>query len=249
MTLLSSASLEQCARQDGPIHRLDPALKIILLLIFECCVISCTPEKITLLPAYLAALFVPGCLAKISAGLFFRRLAVALPFAFFTGIWGCLYDRMPVSLCGIDITHGFLAFLSIMFRTALCVGCVLIFAGTTRISKMAEGMRRLHVPQEIVSIFELMWRYLSVIVDEAQNVWTAWKLRNGQSKGVSVKYLGSFLGGIFIRSVDRAQQIHAAMTCRGYPAARQNRHTKPSSAEYAGTFCFAAACIAYRILA
>lgn len=250
MKQTSPASLEQCALQTGPIHRIDPALKLLMMLVFECCVISCPPEQIRLLPAYLAALLIIGAFARISPGLFFRRLAVALPFAFFTGIWGCFYDHSPAALMGLHITRGSLAFLSIMLRTALCVGCVLIYAGTTRISMMAAGMRRLHIPQEIVSIFELMWRYLSVLTDEAKNVRTAWLLRNGSAGGVSLKYFGSLLGGILVRSIDRAQQIHTAMICRGYPSASRNAsRTQIRPAEYIGAAIFSASCILYRVLA
>ncbi|MBQ9241916.1 MAG: cobalt ECF transporter T component CbiQ [Proteobacteria bacterium] len=244
------ASLEQCALQNGPIHRIDPALKLLMMLAFECCVISCAPEQICLLPVYLVALLIIGTIARISPGLFFRRLALALPFAFFTGIWGCFYDHYPATLMGFTITRGELSFLSILLRTALCVGCVLIYAGTTRISMMAAGMRRLHIPQEIVSIFELMWRYLSVLTDEARNVRTAWMLRNGSANGISLKYFGSLLGGILVRSIDRAQQIHTAMICRGYPAA--SRAASPSKirpAECIGAAAFTASCILYRVLA
>jgi cobalt/nickel transport system permease protein len=62
----------------------------------------------------------------------------------------------------------------------------------------------------------MTWRYLSVLLGEASAINTAYMLRSPGSRGIKMKDMGSFLGQLLLRSIDRAERVYAAMKCRGF---------------------------------
>ena len=46
----------------------------------------------------------------------------------------------------------------------------IVLAASTSFPDLLVAMRALHVPQMLVSIFGLMWRYMFVLVDEASSI-------------------------------------------------------------------------------
>jgi len=71
-----------------------------------------------------------------------------------------------------------------------------------------------------VVVFEMTFRYISVLLEEVYSMRTAYKLRSGKGKNLRIKHMGSFVGQLLLRGFDRAERIHAAMRCRGYSLGR-----------------------------
>ena len=208
-------SLESCAQQSGILQRFHPALKIVATWVFILCVMSCARDQILLLLPYIVALCFGLGISKIPVNLFLRRLMIGLPFAGFAGIWGCFWDLAPVHVMGITMTGGVLSLCSILLRTILSVGAVLILVGTTPLRALSDGMRQLKIPSEMAQIFELMCRYLGILWDEAKAMHAAWRLRGGSHKGIGISHFGSFMGNLITRSFKRATRMFHAMQCRG----------------------------------
>ena len=89
-------SLEKCAQQKGILQSLDPAFKIAAALCFVICVASCTGYRLLIFIPYALIIVSLHASSGIPFGLYMRRVCIALPFALFTGIWGCFYDMTPI---------------------------------------------------------------------------------------------------------------------------------------------------------
>ena len=97
--------------------------------------------------------------------------------------------------------------------------------------RLLEALRALRVPAILVAIVMLMYRYLFVLVDEAQSLMRARTARSaaiGPKSGGSLvwraKSAGGMAGSLFIRTLDRSERIYMAMLARGYDGTlRQSR--------------------------
>ena len=72
-------------------------------------------------------------------------------------------------------------FVSIAIKSWLSVQAAIVLASSTSFPDLLVAMRALHVPQLLVSIFGLMWRYMFVLVDEATRLLRARASRSGRS--------------------------------------------------------------------
>ena len=77
-------------------------------------------------------------------------------------------------------------------------------------------LRCLHVPKEFVTVLLLIYRYLVVLLKEAERMMQAYKLRAPGQKGIHVKAWGAFAGQLLLRSMDRAETVYESMLLRGY---------------------------------
>ena len=75
----------------------------------------------------------------------------------------------------------------------------------------------MHVPNFIVTLFEMTYRYAGTLMEDAVSLYTAYSLRSGAKKGVEMRDMGTFVGQLLLRSADRAERVYRAMKCRGYP--------------------------------
>lgn len=240
-------SLEQCAAKSGLLQNIHPCAKFLATLCFALCTASSRDPRTLLL--FLPVLGIIHIIARIPLALFLRRIAIALPFALFTGIWGCFFDHtVVITIANFPITGGFWMLISILLRTWLGVGIVLMLVGTTPIRTIAIAMRVMHCPTEIALLFELICRYLGTLIDEVKRIRTAYQLRGGNANSTLIQHFGSLAGSLLLHSFDRAQRIYHAMICRGYPNMPQ--HTLPSITfgEIFGTILFCAFCICLRFV-
>lgn len=222
MATLSSAiknlcSLEQLAEGTTAVHRLHPLVKLAVTLLYAATVISFPRYAIS---AMAPLMVYPVALAALSDTPWrplVRRLAVAAPFVLFTGLANLLLERTVVfRLGGLGVTAGELSCLSLIFKALLTVSAVLLLAATTPLSALTNQLARCHVPRILCLQLLLTYRYLSVLMQEAERMYTAYRLRGGGAEGVRFRDAGCFLGQLLLRSYDRAERIYCAMKCRGY---------------------------------
>jgi len=182
-------------------------------------------------------IFYPALLAALSEtpySMLFKRFLVALPFCLFAGISNVLFDRTAAfTLGGVSISYGVLSLITILFRTYLCVMAVLILVSVTPLSELTGEMRRLRIPHILVTVFEMTYRYLGVLLNEAYSMSIAYSLRHSGKKGIELRDMGSFAGQLLIRSFDRAERVYNAMKCRGYTSGYASGFTSSYASDYA----------------
>lgn len=139
--------LERLAREDSPIHRLDPRAKILTTFLFLVAVISLNRYDLAgLLPFFLY----PAIIIRwgyLPAGYLLRRTLIVLPFVVLIGIFNPIFDKTPLFTIGdVTITGGWVTFFSIIVRGFLTVLAALVLIATTGFHRICFSLRQLGVP-------------------------------------------------------------------------------------------------------
>ena len=125
---------------------------------------------------------------------------------------------------GLPISYGVLGGLALMIKCLLTVAGVTALMATTRIADLCNTLRFLHVPT--VCIFQLLlcFRYIRVLLEEAEQMSTAYLLRSPAANSIRLPDVGVLIGQLLLRSYGRAFRIYTAMKCRGFSGAGHMGH-------------------------
>ena len=210
-------ALEQLSSGTTYIHRLHPVVKIAASAVFIVTVVSFNRYSLGRLFPYIFYPMVLMALSETPYAMLFKRFLVALPFCLFAGISNVLFDRtIAFSLGAVPVSFGTISLITILFKTYLCVMAVLLLVSVTPLSELTNAMRRLRIPTIFMVMFEMTYRYIGVLLNEAYSMTIAYSLRSSGRKGIQMKDMGAFVGQLLIRSFDRADRVYNAMKCRGY---------------------------------
>lgn len=116
----------------------------------------------------------------------------------------------------LSVSFGVLAFFCVLLKTYLCVMAVLLLVATTPFAELTDALRALQVPSIFISVFEMTYRYIGTLLLETGSLYTAYRLRGGNRRGVDIRHMGSFVGQLLLKSIDRSERVYNAMQCRGY---------------------------------
>ncbi|MEW6674125.1 MAG: cobalt ECF transporter T component CbiQ [Thermodesulfobacteriota bacterium] len=209
--------MDRLAGQDTPIHRLDPRAKLLATLVFIIAVVSFDKYEISaFIPFFIypTVLMASGNLPPVYI---LKKIVVVLPFALLIGIFNPMLDReILVRLGQINISGGWISFLSIMIRFVLTVGAALILVACTGFNAVCMALEKLGTPRVFAVQLLFLYRYLFVLVDEGARMVRARSLRTFDGRTMGVRVFGYLLGHLLLRTLDRAQRIHLAMFCRGF---------------------------------
>ncbi len=210
-------ALEQLAAGDTPIHRLHPGAKLLVTFVYLVTVVSFDRFQLGRLLPYLIYPVLLMSLSGAPWGLVMRRVALALPFVVLAGLSNLLFDRAPVLVMGsLTVTAGVLSCASVLVRTFLTVLALTLLMAVTPLLELTMALRRIHIPEQLITLLEMTYRYIGALLEEAFSMSTAYHLRHRQTKGLELRHMGSFVGNLLLRSFDRAGRIYSAMKCRGY---------------------------------
>ncbi len=169
--------------------------------------------------------------SRIGVNLVLKRSLLTLPFIL-AALPLIFWDPQPqisiVLIRDIEIylsQTGCLRFLAITVKSWLCIQAAVLLTASTQFSEIVTAMKQLRVPIIITSIIELMWRYLFIIIDEAQCLTQARLSRSANDHFPSfnlrfhiwqARVTGGMAGSLFLRSLERSDRVYAAMLSRGY---------------------------------
>jgi cobalt/nickel transport system permease protein len=210
-------AMDQMARRDTPVHRLDPRAKIVAALALIVTAVSFGRYEIS---ALLPLVFFPVVLAalgRIPTWFVLRKLLPALPFVLFVGLFNPFLDRETMVRIGnLQISGGWLSFGSILLRSALTLGTALVLIMVTGMPAICAGLERLGVPRIFVVQLLFLYRYLFVLGEEALRMVRARAQRSFGGRGTGWRATASLLGHLLLRTLDRAERIYTAMQARGF---------------------------------
>ena len=221
-------SLEQLSGGRSAVHRLHPLVKLVSAFAYIVLVVSFKRAEFLRLVPFA---FYPAVLMALSETpwpIVLKRVWLALPFCLLAGISNILFDRTAAfTVAGLTVSAGVVSFFSILYRTFLCVTAVLLLVAVTPFSHLTGQLRRLRVPDIFVTLFEMIYRYIGVLLEEASSMYTAYVLRSTEHKGLQMRHMGCFVGQLLIRSFDRAERVYDAMKLRGYPGRTARADRRP----------------------
>jgi cobalt/nickel transport system permease protein len=237
---MHAAHIDRYEARDSLLHRLDPRVKVVVTLLFILSNVL-LPDGAWL--AYLAAWFfllLAIYLAHLSPLFVLRRSLLALPFVLaavsvlFT-VPGETVLSWQIGTRSLTISDlGLIRFGSILLRSWLSVQMAILLTATTQFPDLMHALRHLKVPALLVAIIAFMYRYLSVLVDEARRLLRAREARSARGPQGAANHslrwraqvAGGMVGQLFLRSIERSDRVYGAMLARGYRGQMltMNRH-------------------------
>lgn len=211
--------LETFTIHDSFLQRLDPRIKIIIVLLFS--VLTAVSQKFSvLLLAFLLSL-IAILAGRISFREVIKRLIpvntliiflwLFLPFTF--------NGTAIVTLFGWPITREgiwFAAMISVKSNVIMLI-LIALTLSTSNVT-IAHALHELKVQRKMVHLFFFTLRYIHVIYNEYIRLSNSMKIRSFKPKTNFHTYrtFAYMIGMLLIRSLDRAQRVHNAMRCRGF---------------------------------
>lgn len=146
-----------------------------------------------------------------------KRMKVVFLFLFFMGAANVFFDRTVWFYVGsLAVTGGMISMVTLWLKAFLTVLAVYILIETTSIESICYALRTLKAPKIMVTILLLTYRYLVLMLKEADRGLTAYSMRAPGQKGVHISAWGSFAGNMLLRTIDRGQRVYEAMLLRGF---------------------------------
>lgn len=215
---------EDVARSRGLLQRLDARAKA-LALVGLLVAVGLVHNVAVLLAAYAGTL----ALARASAlplGFFVKRVWLFIPI--FTGIIvlpatlnivtdGDVVVPLPF---GLGLTRqGLMAAAIITIRVATSISIVMLVTLTTPWARLLSALRALGVPRMFVLVIGMAYRYLFVLLGAVQDMYVARTARSiapeRDARGGRA-FVGATAGALFGKAHYLADEVHQAMTSRGY---------------------------------
>lgn len=161
------------------------------------------------------------------AGDFFRLLRV--PFWFLvvgavTVVLARFPDRTGVlwgaaiggSVYGVSAAS-LLAGARLVVRALGCVASVYFTVLSTPVTDLLLALKRLHVPKLLLTLMELIYRFIFVLTETAERMRVAQQARLGYGTlRQSFHSFGTLLAMVFMRAYRRADRIYVSLEARGY---------------------------------
>ena len=209
--------MDALAAGESPVHALCPLAKFFATIAYIVVVVSFDKYDFAgLVPMVLWPVLLFE-FSGIPVSTCFHKLRFVLPLVLAVGLFNPLFDRAPyLTLGGVAVSGGVVSMVTLMCKGAFCLMASFLLMATTRIDALCAALRRLRVPGMILTLLLLTYRYVGVMTEEVAIMTDAYKLRAPGQKGVHYTAWGSFLGQLLLRSMDRAEELYAAMRLRGF---------------------------------
>ncbi len=197
--------IDRYSRLASPIHGIPAAVKLVGALLIVLLVVSVPIATPTIHIFIALALLAIAAASRIPVGFLARRLLFLEPFA------------VGAALLSLFQANGVAVFAALVIKSTLCLLTMILLANSTPFSDLLDVLKRWHVPALLVTTLALMYRYLFLLIDEAERMNRARASRTfiaGRRR--SWRALGSLIGQLGVRSTERAERIYAAMRARGW---------------------------------
>jgi cobalt/nickel transport system permease protein len=149
-------------------------------------------------------LSVIAALAKVELRSLLRRTLKAAPFL------------LGLASLSLFQNHGGARFFGLFSKSLVSVCTLQLLIATTPMPELIRALRRAHVPEVLCSTVALLSRYLFLIADESKRMRRARAGRTLRaSRWALWRALANSVGLLFVRSVQRAERVQAAMRARG----------------------------------
>ncbi len=156
-----------------------------------------------------------------------------------TAVWSASLGGLNWAITAEGITKAAVFTVRVWF----CVASLITLILSTGFDKLLELLSALRVPNVIVQLFSLTYRYFFVSIHEAQRVLIAKEARTYVHKKTlnmqALKDLGAVISTLFIRTYERSERVYLAMKARGFDIENNAKSRLPSFHLLDGVFASA----------
>jgi len=217
---LHLAHLEVAER--SKLNSLDPRLKLVFSLLGLLIMVSTSKALLPLAVTFLAGLVLVlggtpwSYLGKRMLPAFYIGSVVLITQIFLFGSTPLFqYNWSFGQVVGYreGLEHGFL----LMSRILGAMSLMVFLTATSTINQLIFAAAWLKVPHSMIEIMTIAYRYIFVLLEEAERIHQAQKVRLGhQNWKSSLKSFGNLGGMVILRVFDKSNKLFSAMRCRGY---------------------------------
>ena len=224
--------MDELAAMHSPIHSLHPLAKLITTIAYILFTVSFGKYDLSGLIVMVLYPVLMFEISGISIKACFYKLRIVLPLVCAVGLLNPVFDRAPLLYVGsVAVSGGAISMITLMLKGIFCLTASFILVATTSMDAICAALRKLHVPNMLVTLLLLTYRYISVMIEEVSVMTTAYKLRAPGQRGLHNSAWGSFLGQLLLRSMDRAGELYSSMQLRGFYGEFWYAGVKPAKAK------------------
>jgi cobalt/nickel transport system permease protein len=196
--------LDRYARADSALHRMSAEFKCASAVVFVVLTafIGVRLAGVLVVESVLIVLLV--LVSRIPVLFFLKRMLLFEPL------------MLGAALVALLSPDGLLRFVVVLVRSNIAVATMILLANTTPFAEILRVLRRLRVPALFLTILSLMYRYLYLVIDQAERMERARKSRTVVRRRGSWQVWSGLVAMLFVRSTERAERIYAAMLARGW---------------------------------
>ncbi|MBU2647055.1 cobalt ECF transporter T component CbiQ [bacterium] len=204
---------------NSPIHHLDPRFKVVMAIGYSA-FIAVANGFWTLLAGLCLSLILI-LLSRLDIVQVFRRLVVV------NGMIIVFWLILPLSVAGdpflelgpLSISQtGILLAARLTLKSNGILLALIALIATCPVTTIGYAMKSIGIPEKMVYLFLMTYRYLFVLEQEYQRLMTAAKIR-GFRPGNNLHTYRTFaylIGMLFVRASLRGERVYQAMCCRGF---------------------------------
>lgn len=230
---VATVALDRYIMGQSAVHRADPRVKTGLTLVFIVALSSLPVAEWRFIAGFFVIVWTAVAVSQIHPLRIFRRTFVALPFIFvavpsvFTRT-GEPLAAWDAGLLTLTPTREGLEFLvTITLKSWIAVTAAVLLSASTRYMDIVAALRWFRIPELLLAVMAMMYRYLFLLLGEAQRMIVARRARSAVIEGHRAggtlqwraKVTGHMAGSLFVRTFDRSERVYMAMLARGYSGA------------------------------
>jgi cobalt/nickel transport system permease protein len=210
---------EPFAHGNSFIHQLDPRIRLVSACVYS--IVVALSGKFHVLTAAVLISFLWVMLARLPVREIFKRIMVLNGFNAFLWIVLPLTFQGPHARALGPVTiydAGIIMAAQITLKSNAILLIILALVTTMNLSVLGHALCWLHVPDKIVQLLLMTYRYVFLIEQEYQRLIRAARFR-GFRPGTNLhtyKTYAAIVGMLLVRAAVRADRIYKAMLCRGF---------------------------------
>lgn len=209
--------IDEQAKRNQWVNQIHPLVKLLLTVGYLVSVVSLNKYDITRLCGSAVYLVLGFELSETDFRNCLKRFKLVLPFLVVMAAANPFFDRQIQNVWfGISVTGGVISMITLILKGIFALSSGYLLIATTSIEDICCALRLLHLPKLFVTVVLLIYRYLSVLLEEVERITQAYLLRAPGQKGISYRAWGPLVGQLLLRSIDRAEAVYESMCLRGY---------------------------------
>jgi cobalt/nickel transport system permease protein len=210
---------EPFATGHSRIHCLDPRLKVLFAIVYS--FVVALSDRFPSLFAALALSFLLIGLARLNIREVAKRVLIVNGLIlFFWLVLPLTFEGVALFYLGpFEVTReGLLLSARITLKSNAILLAFVALIASTSIATLGHALNRLRMPEKMVHLLLLTYRYVFVIEQEYQRLVRATKIRGFRPRSNLHTYrtYAYLIGMLFVRASERAERVHQAMICRGF---------------------------------
>jgi cobalt/nickel transport system permease protein len=211
--------IETFSNGNSPIRNLDPRVKVIFAVVYSFAValLMNFQALVIALSASVAMAFI----GRLGFRETIKRLALINTLILL--LWLVLpitFEGQAIFVMGpLNFTlEGLLVSARITLKSNAIMLAFMALISSMSVATLGQAMNRLKIPNKIVSLFLITYRYLFVMRQEYERLLRAAKARGFRPRTSIHTYrtYAYLVGMLLVRAVERAERVHKAMICRGF---------------------------------